>query len=45
MNMLVNTAAGRSYTTEEMKVWLRKTGFSGVKTKILGDTVILTARR
>jgi 3-hydroxy-5-methyl-1-naphthoate 3-O-methyltransferase len=45
VNMLVNTAAGRSYTTEEMKGWLRKVGFGGVKTKILGDTVVLTARR
>ncbi|HEX9136095.1 MAG TPA: methyltransferase, partial [Nitrospirota bacterium] len=45
INMLVNTAAGRSYTTDEMKVWLRRSGFSGVKIKILGDTVVLTARR
>jgi 2-polyprenyl-3-methyl-5-hydroxy-6-metoxy-1,4-benzoquinol methylase len=44
VNMLVNTAAGRSYTTAEMKAWLGKAGFKGVKTKILGDTVVLTAR-
>lgn len=44
INMLVNTAAGRSYTTEEMKAWLRKSGFRSVKTIILGDTVVLTAR-
>jgi ubiquinone/menaquinone biosynthesis C-methylase UbiE len=44
VNMLVNTTAGRSYTTEEMKAWLKKAGFRGVKTKILGDTVVLTAR-
>ena len=45
VNMLVNTAAGRSYTAEEMKAWLKKAGFRGVKTKILGETVVLTARR
>jgi ubiquinone/menaquinone biosynthesis C-methylase UbiE len=45
VNMLVNTAAGRSYTTEEMKAWLKKAGFRGVKTNILGETVVLTARR
>jgi ubiquinone/menaquinone biosynthesis C-methylase UbiE len=44
VNMLVNTAAGRSYTTVEMKAWLKKSGFSGVKIKTLGDTVVLTAR-
>lgn len=44
VNMLVNTPAGRSYTAEEMKVWLSKAGFVGVKKKILGDTVVLTAR-
>jgi 2-polyprenyl-3-methyl-5-hydroxy-6-metoxy-1,4-benzoquinol methylase len=44
VNMLVNTEAGRSYTTDEMKAWLRKSGFSGIKIKILGDTVVLTAR-
>jgi 3-hydroxy-5-methyl-1-naphthoate 3-O-methyltransferase len=45
VNMLVNTGAGRSYTTEEMKEWLMKAGFRDVKTNILGDTVVLTARR
>jgi 2-polyprenyl-3-methyl-5-hydroxy-6-metoxy-1,4-benzoquinol methylase len=45
VNMLVNTAAGRSYTMHEMKTWLTKTGFKGIKTKVLGDTVVLTARK
>lgn len=43
VNMLVNTAAGRSYSVKEIKTWLVRTGFTGVKTKILGDTVVLTA--
>jgi 3-hydroxy-5-methyl-1-naphthoate 3-O-methyltransferase len=45
VNMLVNTAAGRSYSTEEMKAWLKRAGFRSEKAKILGDTVVLTARR
>ena len=45
VNMLVNTAAGRSYTPQEMKTCLTKTGFKGVRTKVLGDTVVLTARK
>ncbi len=45
VNMLVNTAAGRSYTVQEMKAWLIKTGFRSIKTMVLGDTVVLTARK
>jgi hypothetical protein len=45
VNMLVNTAEGRSYTVQEMKAWLKKTGFKGIKAKVLGDTVVLTARK
>jgi ubiquinone/menaquinone biosynthesis C-methylase UbiE len=45
VNMLVNTAAGRSYTPQEMKSWLTKTGFKRIKTKVLGDTVVLTAEK
>ncbi|HEX9020782.1 MAG TPA: methyltransferase, partial [Nitrospirota bacterium] len=45
VNMLVNTAAGRSYTVQEMKQWLAKAGFKGVKTKALGETVVVTGRK
>ncbi|MGC1454101.1 MAG: methyltransferase, partial [Nitrospirota bacterium] len=45
VNMLVNTAAGRSYTSEEMRAWLKATGFKGIGTKVLGDTVVLTGQR
>ncbi len=45
VNMLVNTAAGRSYTTDEMKGWLTKAGFRGIRTKPLGDTVVLTGKK
>jgi 2-polyprenyl-3-methyl-5-hydroxy-6-metoxy-1,4-benzoquinol methylase len=45
VNMLVNTAAGRSYTSEEMRAWLKATGFRGIRTKVLGDTVVLTGQR
>jgi 2-polyprenyl-3-methyl-5-hydroxy-6-metoxy-1,4-benzoquinol methylase len=45
VNMLVNTTSGRSYTPQEMKGWLMKTGFKGVKTKVLGDTVVVTGRK
>jgi len=45
VNMLVNTPAGRSYTVEEMKGWLTKTGFKRIKAKGLGDTVVVTGRK
>ncbi len=45
INMLVNTTGGRGYTPQEMKVWLTKTSFRGVKTKVLGDTVVVTGRK
>ena len=44
INMLVNTAGGRCYSPQEMKAWLLKTGFRRIKTTLLGDTVVLTAR-
>ncbi len=45
INMLVNTAAGRSYTIQEMREWLAKAGFMAVRTKALGETVIVTAKK
>ncbi len=45
VNMLVNTPAGRCYTTPEMKTWLAKTGFTRIKMTSLGDTIVLTGRK
>ncbi len=45
VNMLVNTTGGRSYTPQEMRGWLTKTGFKSVKTKVLGDTVVVSGRK
>jgi 3-hydroxy-5-methyl-1-naphthoate 3-O-methyltransferase len=45
VNMLVNTAEGRSYTPREMKGWLRKAGFRKILFKDLGDTVVVTGRK
>ena len=45
VNMLVNTTSGRCYTQQEMKQWFAQTGFKGIKSTILGDTVVLTARK
>jgi SAM-dependent methyltransferase len=45
VNMLVNTAGGRSYTRKEMKGWLTKAGFKKTTVKDLGDTVVVTGRK
>lgn len=45
VNMLVNTSSGRCYTPHEMQGWLVRSGFKGVRTKILNDTVVLTATK
>jgi len=45
VNMLVNTMSGRCYTPREMKAWLTKTGFRKIKTKVLGETVVLTGSK
>jgi len=45
VNMLVNTAAGRCYTPQEMKKWLVLTGFTAINVKNLSDTVVLTGRK
>ena len=45
VNMLVNTAGGRSYTRKEMKGWLAKTGFRSVTVKDLGETVLVIGRK
>jgi SAM-dependent methyltransferase len=45
VNMLVNTAGGRSYAPREMTAWLKKAGFRKITKKVLGDTVVVTGRR
>jgi 2-polyprenyl-3-methyl-5-hydroxy-6-metoxy-1,4-benzoquinol methylase len=45
VNMLINTMAGRSYTVQEMRGWLTMAGFKGIRTKALGETVIVTAKK
>ncbi len=45
VNMLVNTAAGRCYTPQEMKMWLANTGFNRIKTISFGDTIVITGRK
>ena len=43
VNMLVNTEGGRSYSADEMKNWLSKTGFKKAKEKLIGEAVIIQA--
>ena len=45
VNMLVNTAEGRSYSPGEMSGWLSKVGFGRIKKAVLGDTVAITGRK
>ena len=45
VNMLVNTAAGRSYTVQELRGWLAMAGFTAIRTKALGETAIVTERK
>lgn len=42
INMLVNTPDGRTYSPKEISSWMRKAGFREIKTKLLGETVLLT---
>ena len=45
VNMLVNTRDGRSYSVEEMRSWLLKAGFKGIKARVLGDTVVVMGKK
>ncbi len=45
VNMLVNTPSGRSYSPQELKSWLKSSGFIRIGAKILGDTVLVTGRK
>ena len=42
INMLVNTAAGRTYSPSEISSWMKKTGFTDITEKILGETVLIS---
>lgn len=43
VNMLVNTNYGRCYAPEEIKKWLTKTGFKAIKSKLLDDSILISA--
>jgi 2-polyprenyl-3-methyl-5-hydroxy-6-metoxy-1,4-benzoquinol methylase len=43
VNMLINTEGGRSYSPDEMKSWLSKTGFKKAEEKLMGEAVIIQA--
>ncbi|MEJ2695513.1 MAG: methyltransferase [Candidatus Sulfobium sp.] len=45
INMLVNTPHGRTYTPKEISAWMKKAGFSGIRVKLLGETVLITGNR
>ncbi len=45
INMLVNTQAGRTYTSKEMMTWMKKARFSGIEEKNLGETVLITGTK
>lgn len=45
INMLINTAAGRSYTRQEMRSWLVKAGFKSITVKKLGETVLVMGKK
>lgn len=42
INMLVNTAGGRTYTPAEISALMKQAGLVGVGQKVLGDTVLLS---
>lgn len=45
VNMLVNTEGGRSYSPDEMKNWLSKTGFKKIGIKLMGEAVLIQASK
>ncbi|NJD56212.1 MAG: methyltransferase domain-containing protein [Nitrospirae bacterium] len=45
INMLVNTPGGRTYTPKEMTSWIRKAGFREISSRILDETVLITATK
>jgi len=45
VNMLVNTAEGRSYSPKEMQDWLKRVGFRKITKKDLADTTVIMGRK
>ncbi len=45
VNMLVNTEGGRCYAPEEIILWLKNTGFKGIKKRLLEDTILITGKK
>lgn len=45
VNMLVNTAEGRSYAPGEIRDWMKKTGFKAMRTVALGETNLVIGRK
>lgn len=42
VNMLVNTEAGRCYSSDEIKVWLLKVGLKNIEERIIDDAVLIS---
>lgn len=45
VNMLVNTEGGRSYSEQEIKGWLKDTGYVSMRSKRLNEAVLIIARK
>lgn len=45
VNMLVNTAEGRCYSSSEIKRWLSVAGLTDVKEKMMDDTVLIFGKK
>ena len=45
VNMLVNTPAGRCYSSSEIKKWLAKTGFRDIRNAMMDDTVLVFGKK
>jgi len=45
INMLVHTAGGNTYTPKEMSGWMKKAGFTNIKTTLLDETVLIEGRK
>ncbi len=45
VNMLVNTPEGRCYSPSEIRGWLSRSGFVGIKEKMMDDTVLLIGEK
>ena len=41
VNMLVNTAGGRCYSSEEIKSWLLRIGLKGIKEQFIDDNILI----